>query len=332
MKKILSFMVLLVIVSGLIYGCATGRSSSPVSEPQSSEERSIENTQPTMLLCLPRDGEDHTLLRMAFAEKAKELGYAAVISEPTADNPMTDEQVWDIEQLQYQAQTVIVYQCDGSEEGLIKKWSDAGVAVIAAGKRLDGQSADDAGTFARRIKANVAYADGGLSKAVASHIITTLSAKKRGAGAIALFGDTDAQLEFLGFVKADIQLEQTTYTPNAPIAATDAANQMQQARSAKAVLYAGRDAESWSEAMDDANTSALLGLCSTHPEAFEALEDEEIDFLALNDPIDLMHKAVQTAHTVLDAEQGLEEWNVMANTVILTPTDPQLYTYLRYCE
>ncbi len=332
MKKIVAYMVTLVLVIGLIYGCASSRSSAPTDAPQSSEDRSIENIQPTMLLCLPRDGEDHTLLRMAFAEKAKALGYAAVISEPTADNPMTDEQVWDIEQLQYQAQVVIVYQCDGSEEGLIKKWSDAGVAVIAAGKRLDGQTTDDAGTWARRIKANVAYADGGLSKAVASHITMTLSTKKVRAGTIALFGDTDAQMEFLGFVKADIQLAQTTYTPNDPIAATHAVTQMQEVKTAKAILFAGNNAENWSEAMDDTNTSALLGICSTHPEAFEALEDGEIDFLAMNDPIDLMHKAVQTAHTVLDAEQGLEEWNITANTVVLIPTDPQLHTYLRYCE
>ena len=296
----------------------------------SSEDRSFENTLPTILLCLPRDGEDHTLLRLAFTEKAKELGYTAVISEPATDNPMTDEQVWDIEQLQYQAQAVIVYQCDGTEEGLIKKWSDAGVAVIAAGKRLDGQTADEAGTLARRIKANVAYADGALSKAMATHITDTLSSKKTKAGFIALFGDTDAQMEFLSFVKSDIQLTQQPYTPNDPVAATHAAAQMQEVKAAKAIVYAGKEAESWSEAMAETKTSALLGMCSTHPEAFEALKDGAIDFLAIQDPIDLMHKAVQTAHTVLDAEQGLAEWNVMANTVVLTSNDPKLHTYLQY--
>ncbi|MBO5783404.1 MAG: hypothetical protein J6R33_00385 [Clostridia bacterium] len=330
MKKIVAYLVTLVLVVGLIYGCASVSSSTPVSDPQSSENRSIENTPPTILLCLPRDGEDHTLLRMAFTEKAKELGYVAVISEPAPDNPMTDEQVWDIEQLQHQAQAVIVYQCDGTEEGLVKKWSDAGVAVIAAGKRLDGQTADESGTVARRIKANVSYADGALSKAVASHIIGTLSAKKAGAGFIAMFGDTDAQMEFLGFLKADMVLAQSSYTANDPIVAGLAATQMQEVKSAKAVVYAGRDAESWSDAMEQTKTSALLGICSTHPEAFDALADDEIDFLAFNDPIDLMHKAVQTADTVLDTEQGLADWNVVADTVVLTVSDPKLHSYLQY--
>ena len=330
MKRIVSFFITVAVICGCIYGCARAGSSVPASEPQASEERSIENAVPTMLLCLPRDGEDHTLLKLAFAEKAKELGYTPVISEPAADSPMTDEQVWDIEQLQYQAQAVIVYQCDGTEEGLIKKWSDAGVSVVAAGKRLDGQTADETGTLARRIKANVAYADGALSKAIASHISDTLTARKAGAGFIASFGDTDAQMEFLGFVRADIQLMQTTYTPNEPIAAGDAAAQMQEAKSAKAVLYAGRDPERWSEAMKNTKTSALLGICSTHPEAFDALADGEIDFLAFNDPVDLMHKAVQAAHTVLDAEQGLAEWNTVAGTVVLAAADSRLATYLRY--
>lgn len=330
MKRIVSFFITVAVICGCIYGCARAGSSVPVSESQATEERLIENAVPTMLLCLPRDGEDHTLLRLAFTEKAKELGYTAVISEPTADNPMTDEQVWDIEQLQYQAQAVIVYQCDGTEEGLIKKWSDAGVSVVAAGKRLDGQTTDETGTLARRIKANVAYADGALSKAIASHISDTLTAKKTGAGFISMFGDTDAQMEFLGFVKADIQLAQTTYTPNEPITAGDAAAQMQEAKAAKAILYAGRNAKSWSEAMKNTKTSALLGLCSTQPEAFDAVQDGEIDFLAFNDPIDLMHKAVQAAHTVLDTEQGLAEWNTVANTVVLTAADPKLETFLRY--
>lgn len=328
MKKIVAYLVTLVLVVGLIYGCARAGSSVPASMPAASEERSKENTAPTMLLCLPRDEEDHTLLRKAFSEKAKELGYTAVISEPAADNPMTDEQVWDIEQLQHQAQAVIVYQCDGTEEGLIKKWSDAGVAVIAAGKRLDGQAADESGTVARRIKANVAYADGALSKAVATHIIDSLSAKKAGSGFVALFGDTDAQMEFLAFAKADMVLAQSAYTPNDPIAATDAQAQLQEVKAAKAILYAGRDVQSWRGAMENTKTSALLGMCSTHPEAFHFLANNQIDFLAFNDPIDLMHKAVQTADTVLDTEQGLSEWNVVAGTVVLTATDPKLQSYL----
>lgn len=332
MKQMVAFILTLLLFIGLIYGCATVQSSMPSSEPPSSEARSIQEDPPTILLCLPRDGEDHTLLRLAFTEKAKELGYNAIISEPTTDNAMTDEQIWDIEQLQYQAQAIIVYQCDGSEEGLIKKWSDAGVAVIAAGKRLDGQSSDELGSFARRIKANVAYTDGALSKAIATHITDTLSAKKRGAGFLALYGDTDAQLEFLSFVKADIQLGQTSYVPNDPVAATDAAAQLQEAKTAKAIVYAGRDAENWSKAMEDTNTSALLGICSTHPAALDALERGAIDFLAIHDPIDLMHKSVQAVHTVLDAEQGLAEWNITANTAVLVPNDPQLSSFLRYCQ
>lgn len=328
MKTIIAYLVTLVLVVGLIYGCASVRSSAPSDEVLSSEERSIEEAPPTMLLCLPRDGEDHTLLRAAFTEKAQALGYTAVISEPAADSPMTDEQIWDIEQLQHEAQAVIVYQCDGTEEGLIKKWNDAGIAVIAAGKRLDGQAADESGSVARRIKANVAYADGALSKAIASHISDRLSAKKAGSGFVSFFGDTDAQLEFLSFVKADMTLAQSSYTPREPMAATDAAAQLQEVTSAKAIVYAGRDAALWSEAMNSTKTSALLGMCSTHPAAFDALAGGVIDFLAIDDPIDLMHKSVQAAHTVLDAEQGLNEWNITANTVILTPTDPRLGSYL----
>lgn len=330
MKKLIAYVVTLILVIGLIYGCAGMRSSEMASNSPISESRSAETDSPAMLLCLPRGGEDHTLLRKAFTEKAEELGYTAVISEPTAENSMTDEQVWDIDQLQYQAQAVIVYQCDGTEEGLIKKWSDAGVAVIAAGKRLDGQTSDESGTLARRIKANVAYADGALSKAVASHILNTLAAQKAGTGFIALFGDTDAQMEFLGFIKADIALSQSSYTPNEPTAATDVATQLPEVKSAKAILYAGRDAETWSRGMAGLKTSALLGMCSTQPQAFRALANGEIDFLAINDPIDLMQKAVQTADTVLDTEQGLAEWNVVAGTVVLTANDPTLGSYLRY--
>ncbi len=324
MKKIVAYLVTLVLVVGLIYGCASIRSSAP-----SSENRSIEEAPPTMLLCLPRDGEDHTLLRSAFTEKAQEFGYTAVISEPAADSPMTDEQVWDIEQLQYQAQAIIVYQCDGAEEGLVKKWSEAGIAVIAAGKRLDGQAADESGSVARRIKANVAFADGALSKAVTAHITDSLSDKKVGSGFVSLFGDADAQVEFLSFVKADMALEQSSYTPREPMAATDATTQLQEVTSAKAIVYAGKDAALWSEAMNSTKTSALLGMCSTHPAAFDALADGAIDFLAINDPIDLMQKSVQAAHTVLDAEQGLTEWNITANTVVLTPSDPRLNSYLQ---
>ena len=82
--------------------------------------------------------------------------------------------------------------------------------------------------------------------------------------------------------------------------------------------------------MASLKTSALLGMCSIHPQAFRALANGEIDFLAINDPIDLMRKAVQTADTVLDTEQGLAEWNVVAGTVVLTATDPTLGSYLRY--
>lgn len=330
MKRILAYLITLVAVIGLIYGCAKAGTSTPTTDPPSSEERTVENTTPTMLLCLPRDGEDHTLLRSAFTEKAQQLGYRAVISEPDADNAMTDEQVWDIEQLQHQAQSVIIYQCDGTEEGLVKKWSDAGVAVIAAGKRLDGQLTDETGTIARRIKANVAFADGALSKAVAAHLTTTLATNKAGAGFISMFGDTDAQIEFLNSVKADIILAESSFNPNDPILAANATDQLQSVKSAKAIVFAGRDAEGWSDAMESLKTSALLGMCSTHPEAFDALEDGEIDFLGINDPVDLMHKAVQAAHTVLDAEQGLSSWAITANTLVLTQGDPQLFSYLKY--
>lgn len=335
MKRILSLLLALICVIGFIYGCAavssaSGSASEPAPASTESSAESIET--PSILLCLPRDGEDHTLLRAAFTEKAQAAGYQALISEPAADNTMTDEQIWDIEQLQYQAQAVIVYNCDGVEEGLIKKWSDAGVTVIAAGKRLDGQMTVENTMLSRRIKANIAYADGALSKAIAAHITDTLSTNRASAGFVALFGDTDAQLEFLNFVKADIQLAGSSYTPNAPAVAADAATALGEVKAAKAILYAGTGTAAWTDALAQTNTSALFGLCSTEPAALTALQADSIDFLTINDPIDLMDKAVSAAHTLLSANQALAEWSSTANTLVLTPDDPRLQTYLSYCQ
>ena len=139
MKRILSLLITLVCVAGFIYGCAAVSSSSIPSRSTPSEASLPEEKAPTLLLCLPRDGEDHSLLRDTFTAQAQAAGYEAYISEPAADNNLTDEQIWDVDQLQHQADAVIIYNCDGVEEGLVKKWSDAGVIIVAAGKRLDGQ-------------------------------------------------------------------------------------------------------------------------------------------------------------------------------------------------
>ena len=287
---------------------------------------------PSILLCLPRDGEDHTLLRTAFTQKAQALGYQAHISKPSADSAMTDEQVWDIEQLQHQAQAVIIYNCDGVEEGLIEKWSAAGVTVIAAGKRLDGQIQGETSRLSRRIKANIAFADGALSKAIASHITDTLRAKKASAGFVALFGDTDAQLEFLSCVKADIQLAGSSYTPNTPTVAADAATALAEVKAAKAILYAGNDPAAWGNAMANTKTSALLGLAGATPAALAALQAQQVDFVALNDPVDLMEQAVTAAHTLLSTDQTLAEWSITANTLVLTSGDPRLTQLLSYVQ
>lgn len=329
MKRILSLLITLACVAGFIYGCAAVSSSSSPSRSAPGEASLPEEKAPTLLLCLPRDGEDHALLRDAFTEKAQALGYEAYISEPSADSALTDEQVWDVDQLQHQADAAIVYNCDGVEEGLIKKWSDAGVTVVAAGKRLDGQMTVENTMLSRLVKANVAYADGALSKAIATHVVDTLSAKKTSAGFIALFGDTDAQLEFLSFVKADMMLTESKYTPNAPTPRTDAATDLTNVKAAKAILYAGTDTAAWTAAIPSVKTSALMGLCAATPDAFAALQNQTVDFVAFNDPIDLMNQAVDAAHTLLSTEQALTEWSPTAATLVLTPDDPRLASYIQ---
>lgn len=329
MKRILSLLITLACVVGFIYGCAAVSSSSSPSQSAPSEASLPEEKAPTLLLCLPRDGEDHTLLRDTFTASAQALGYEACISEPATDSALTDEQVWDVDQLQHQANAAIIYNCDGVEEGLVKKWSDAGIAVVAAGKRLDGQMAVENTVLSRRIKANVAYADGALSKAICAHVIDTLTAKRTSAGFIALFGDTDAQLEFLNFVKADITLAESQYTPNAPTPTADAAADLEAVKAAKAILYAGTDTAAWTAAIPSVKTSALMGLCAATPDAFAALQNQTVDFIAFNDPIDLMHKAVEAAHTLLSTEQALTEWSSTAATLVLTPDDPRLASYIQ---
>lgn len=329
MKRILSLLITLACVAGFIYGCAAVSSSSSPEPSVPSEADMPAEKGPTLLLCLPRDGEDHTLLVDAFTEKAQAVGYEACVSEPSADNVLTDEQIWDVDQLRHQADAVIIYNCDGVEEGLVKKWSDAGVTVVAAGKRLDGQMPVEDAMLSRLIKANVAYADGALSKAISSHITDTLASKKASAGFVTLFGDTDAQLEFLHFVKADMMLAESKYTPNDPLPVTDVATDLQNVKAAKAIFYAGTDAAAWTAAIPSIKTSALIGFCTATPEAFAALQNRTVDFLAFNDPIDLMYKAVDAAHTLLSTEQALAEWSPTAATLVLTPDDSRLASYMK---
>jgi hypothetical protein len=329
MKRILSLLITLACVAGFIYGCAAVSSSASPEQSVPDEASLPEEKAPTLLLCLPRDGEDHALLRNAFTAKAQALGYEAFISEPAADSVLSDEQVWDVDQLQHQANAVIIYNCDGVEEGLVKKWSDAGIPVVAAGKRLDGQMPVENTMLSRLVKANVAYADGALSKAISSHVIDTLTAQKTSAGFIALFGNTDAQLEFLSFVKADMVLSESKYTPNAPIPVTDAATDLTNVKAAKAILFAGTDTAAWTAAIPSVKTSALMGLCAATPDAFAALQAQTVDFIAFNDPIDLMYKAVDAAHTLLSTGQALAEWSPTAATLVLTPDDPRLASYVK---
>lgn len=329
MKRILSILITLLCLAAVIYGCAAGQSTPSESV---AEESSAEPQPRSILLCLPNDGEDYTLLRAAFTAQAQANGYEALISQPTADSEMTDEQVWDIAQLQYEADAAIIYNCDGVEEGLVKKWSDAGTVIIAAGKRLDGQMQSEGSTLSRLIRVNVAYADGALSKAISSHVIDTLSAAKTGAGFVAMFGNTDAQLEFLNFVKADIQLTDSTYTPNAPIPAGDALSNLTEVSAARAVIYYGSAPADWVAAAAQVNTSALLGVCSCAPEALTALQAQTVDFVAVNDPVDLMTQAVSAAHGALTSDQAITEWSPTAATLVLTGADPRLATYLSYLQ
>lgn len=329
MKKFLSLLLSLILTMLFVFGCATVSSSSE-SVPVPSEASVTEETVDTILLCLPRDGEDHTLLRNAFTKQAQTLGYQAVISEPAESSAMTDEQIWDIDQLQVNAQAIIVYNCDGVEEGLIKKWSDAGVTIIAAGKRLDSQTQIDGTLITRQIKANVAYADGLLSRTVASHISVALTDKRTSAGFVALFGDTDAQLEFLSFVKADLALLDTKYTANTPIpAAADPTTAVTEVKAAKAIVYAGADTAAWANAASGVN--ALMGVCSAAPAAFEQLKAGNLDFIAFNDPVDLMQGAVNTAHTIRTGGTP-EEWSLTAGTFLILPNDPSIDTYLSYAN
>ncbi len=328
MKRILSLLLTFVCVIGFIYGCASVSSSSESITPEPAD-RSASDTVQTILLCLPRDGEDHTLLRNAFTKQAQSLGYQAVISESDADSEMTDEQLWDIDQLQVNARAVIVYNCDGVEEGLIKKWSDAGVTLLAAGKRLDAQAQIDGTRITRQIKANPAYADGALSRTIATHISDTLSAKKTSAGFVALFGDSDAQLEFLNFVKADLALTNTKYTANAPFfATTDPAAALAEVKAAKAIVYAGAAPAAW---VDAAPKNTLMGVCSADPAALQQAKAGQLDFIAFNDPIELMQTSVNTAHTLLTGGTPAD-WSLTVKTVLLRPGDPAIDTYLSYAN
>ena len=110
---------------------------------------------------------------------------------------------------------------------------------------------------------------------------------------------------------------------------TDAATDLTNVKAAKAILFAGTDTAAWTAAIPSVKTSALMGLCAATPDAFAALQAQTVDFIAFNDPIDLMYKAVDAAHTLLSTEQALAEWSPTAATLVLTPGDPRLASYMK---